>query len=258
MTMKTSVLMLLVLSFSLSYVSALSINGIWVSKVYSGDNGAILVVTNEILSPGMCLGYVLNCTLVPDMISTDIFYVSKNGFYFLGEYPEDPNVTFEGDLWKLILHTWNGSVENVTFNPICLKSSGIVPLNFSSFSNLTVHWKKVTLGPLVLEYPQDFLGFYSNSSGNYTLIIEDMMVKRVFPYFPFPVKVNGRLYPLYLMKNGTLSQVPSRVNPNLTCVTSTSTDSGNIPAKTSEGRHICGPGLVALLTVIVLLMKRRL
>ncbi|WP_297500876.1 CGP-CTERM sorting domain-containing protein [Thermococcus sp.] len=253
MTMKTSVLMLLVLSFSLSYVSALSINGIWVSKVYSGDNGAIIVVTNEILSPGMCPGDVFNCTLVPDMVSTDLFYVSEDDFYFLGEYPEDPNVTFEGGLWKLLLHTWNGSVENVTFNPACLKPSKAVPLNFS---NLPVHWKRVVSGSSILEYPQDFLGFYSNSSGNYTVSIEDMMVKRIFPYFPFLIEVNGRLYPLYIIKNGTLTQVPLRVTPSLTCMTSTPTGSVNTPAKTSKVRHICGPGLIVLLTVFVLLIKR--
>lgn len=258
MTMKTSVLMLLVLSFSLSYVSAFSIHGVQVSEDYLGDNGVILVVTNEILSPGMCPGNVFNCTLVPDMVSTDIFYVSEDDFYFLGEYPEDPNVTFKGGLWKLLLHTWNGSVENVTFNPACLKSSEMVPLNFSSFSSLPFHWRKVTLGSSILEYPQDFLGFYSNSSGNYTVSIEDMMVKRIFLYFPFLIKVNGRLYPLYIIKNGTLTQVPLRVTPSLTCMTSTPTGSMNTPAKTSKVRHICGPGFIVLMILSALLLRKRL
>jgi hypothetical protein len=255
--MRMLALVLLGLSFFLPYASAFSIHGIWVSKVYPGDNGAILVVTNEILSSGMCPEEkAINCTLVPDMISTDIFYVSGNGYYFLGEYPKDPNVTFEGGLWKLSLHTWNGSVKNVTFDPACLKFSSMVPLNFPNFSNLSIRWKKVVLNSFVLEYPRDFLGFYSDSSNNYTVILENMRVKRILSYFPFPIKLNGKFYSLYALKGSTLVQVPLRVNPNLTCIASTSTSSIHIPAKAPKERHICGPGLMVLLALILKLPRR--
>ncbi|WP_456421896.1 hypothetical protein [Thermococcus sp.] len=246
--MRISALTLLVLFLFFPYVSALTIQGVQVSDVYPGDNGVILVVTNEILSPGMCPGDAFNCTLVPDMVSTDIFYVSKDGYYFLGEYPEDPNVTFEEGLWKLFLHTWNGSVKNVTFDPACLKPSSRTPLNLS---DIPVHWKKIVLGSLIIEYPRDFLGFYHNSSGDYTVVIENMRVKKILPYFPFLISVNGKLYPLYTFTEEGLTQVPSKVSPNLTCTSSTSTTGRN-----TTTRSICGPGLIGLLALVPLIRKR--
>jgi len=58
--MRISVLTLLVLFFFFPYVSALTIHGVQVSDVYLGDNDVILVVTNEILNPGMCPGDAFN------------------------------------------------------------------------------------------------------------------------------------------------------------------------------------------------------
>jgi len=214
-----------------------------------GDNGVIQVVTNEILSPGMCPGEAFNCTLVPDMVSTGIFYVSKGGYYFLGEHPEDPNVTFKEGLWKLVLHTWNGSVKNVTFDPACLKPSSRTPLNLS---DIPVHWKKIVLGSLIIEYPRDFLGFYHNSSGDYTVVIENMKVKKILPYFPFLISVDGKIYPLYTFTEEGLTQVPPKVSPNITCTSPMSTT-----GRSTTMRSICEPGLIGLLALVPLIIRKR-
>ena len=212
-----------------------------VDGVYGGNGSAIIVIDYEVLSPGMCPGNSLNCTLVPDMVAYYLFYVSSSGPYFLGAYPEGPAVRFEGDVWKLRLRLWNGSVENATFKPSCLNASNVSPVEMP---NASLSWKTVKTGKLAITYPAEFLGF----SNNHTAVITNYMVKKVLPYVPFIVGVNGKFYPLFKPSNGTLLPVPPRVNPDLTCLPTES--------KPGKGGGICGPGMFLLLTVSVLFFQK--
>lgn len=217
------------------------LTAIQVDDVYRGRAGVLLVVDYEVLSPGMCPWNPLNCTLVPDMISYYLFYVSSSGPYFLGAYPEEPVVEFENSLWRFKLYLWNGSVENATFNPACLNESSASPVEVP---NASIEWTSVKVGNLTVSYPTEFLGF----SNNHTVVILKGKISKVLPYVPFTVGVNGKFYPLFRPSNGTLKPVPPRVGSDLNCTPST-------PLKTSttkgENREICGPGVFLLLTLII-------
>ncbi len=220
------------------------ITAIQVDDVYRGGNGVILVVDYEVLSPGMCPGNSLNCTLVPDMVSSYLFYVSSSGPYFLGAYPEEPVVKFENGFWMFKLHLWNGSVENATFNPACLNDSNVSPVEVP---NVSIKWASVRVGNLTVSYPAEFLGF----SDNHTVIILNGKISKVLLHVPFAVGVNGKFYPLFRSVNGTLLPVPPKVGPDLNCTSLT-------PSETSPvrggNRGICGPGAVLLLVVLVLIL----
>ncbi|WP_297535724.1 hypothetical protein [Thermococcus sp.] len=223
-------------------ITALRVDG-----VYRGGEGVLLVVGYEVLSPGVCPGNPLNCTLVPDMVSSYLFYVSSSGPYFLGAYPEEPAVTFENGLWRFKLHLWNGSVENATFNPACLNDSNVSPVELP---NVSVDWYSVRVGNLTVSYPAEFLGF----SNNHTVIILNEKISKVLPHVPFAVGVNGRFYPLFRSVNGTLLPVPPKVGPDLNCTPST-------PSETStargENREICGPGVILLLATLSAMLFRK-
>ena len=212
-------------------LTVVKVDGVW-----KGNEGALIVIDYEYLSPGMCPEEnPLNCTLIPDMVAYYLFYVSSSGPYFLGAYPEEPAVRFENNVWRLKLHLWNGSVENATFNPSCLNASNVSPVKLP---NVSLSWKTVDAGRLAIRYPVEFLGF----SGNHTVVITNSMVKKVLPYVPFTVGINGKFYPLFRPSNGTLQPVPQEVNPDLSCFPTES--------KPGKNKGICGPGVFLLLTLI--------
>ena len=223
------------------------ITAIQVDDVYRGGNGVILVVDYEVLSPGMCQGNPLNCTLVPDMVSSYLFYVSSSGPYFLGAYPEEPVVKFENGFWMFKLHLWNGSVENATFNPACLNDSNVSPVEVP---NVSIKWASVRVGNLTVSYPAEFLGF----SDNHTVIILNGKISKVLLHVPFAVGVNGKFYPLFRSVNGTLLPVPPKVGPDLNCTSLT-------PSETSPvrggNRGICGPGVILLLATLSAMLFRK-
>ncbi|WP_158523795.1 hypothetical protein [Thermococcus henrietii] len=110
-------------------ITALRVDG-----VYRGRRGVILVVNYEVLSPKTRPWKPLNNTLVPNLVSYYLFYVSKDGPYFLGDYPEEPVVKFEDGFWRFKLHLWNGSVENATFNPASLNKPNVSPVEVPNVS----------------------------------------------------------------------------------------------------------------------------
>ncbi|GAB6136540.1 hypothetical protein [Thermococcus prieurii] len=220
-------------------ITALRVDG-----VYRGRRGVILVVNYEVLSPKTRPWKPLNNTLVPNLVSYYLFYVSKDGPYFLSDYPEEPVVKFEDGFWRFKLHLWNGSVENVTFNPASLNKPNVSPVEVP---NVSIEWASVRAGNLTVSYPAEFLGY--SWGCNYTLEIQNRKILRVLPYVPFAVGVNGRFYPLFKPAKVTSQPVPPKVDLNFT--TAMSTTLGKTTAKT-----ICGPGFMVILAVAAIVLKR--
>jgi len=220
------------------------VTGLRVIKAYPGGEGVLLVVGYEVLSPGMCPGNPFNCTLVPDMVSSYLFYVSSSGPYFLGAYPEEPVVKFENGLWRLKLRLWNGSVENATFNPTCLNDSNVSPVEVPK---VPIEWTSVKVGNFTVSYPAEFLGY--SWGCNCTLEIQNRKILRVLPYVPFAVGVNGKFYPLFEPARVTSQPVPPKVSLSFGSLASTA------PGETKT-KTICGPGLVTLLAVTAVALRR--